>query len=360
MGTYCLPMRRAPLPPPRAVAVPLTLPAELSAGAGLALPALEGERARRIPGLYRRVLPGPLPAPTRLRHFFDPRSGWFRRTERAFNQLLCRSVWPLVPGVPRIYSRQLERTLTLSEGEVRLAGLTPDWDGTRILFLSDLHVGPFLDAEALQRCLARLVGLRPDLILLGGDLATARLAELPPSLPALGTLEAPLGVFSVLGNHDHYTEDASGVVAALERSGIRVLLNRSVVLSRGEGRLVLAGIDDLHVGRPDLDGALAGAAGVAAGTPVVLLSHNPDAFFHAARRGVSLMLSGHTHGGQVRLPGLPVLVRMSRYRLDEGRYTWKGAELLVSRGLGVTGLPLRFGCSPEAVLLTLRPGAGPR
>jgi hypothetical protein len=87
---------------------------------------------------------------------------------------------------------------------------------------------------------------------------------------------------------------------------------------------------------------------------VLLLSHNPDAFFEAARRGVALTLSGHTHGGQMRVPGLPVLVRMSRYRLDEGRYASGAAEIVVSRGLGVSGLPLRAGCPPEAVFIRLR------
>jgi predicted MPP superfamily phosphohydrolase len=89
------------------------------------------------------------------------------------------------------------------------------------------------------------------------------------------------------------------------------------------------------------------------------LAHNPDVLFDAATRGVALVLSGHTHGGQIRIPGLPVLVRMSRYRLDEGHYRSGGTQLVVSRGLGVTGLPIRIACPPEAVLLTLRRAATP-
>src|SRR6185503_14927418 len=104
--------------------------------------------------------------------------------------------------------------------------------------------------------------------------------------------------------------------------------------------LPLAGVDDLIEGEPDLDAALAGVPDPAAG-PVLLLSHNPDIFFEAERRGVALVLSGHTHGGQVRLPGWPVIVRQSRYRLDEGSYRFGGAQIVVSRGLGVTGIPLR-------------------
>ena len=92
---------------------------------------------------------------------------------------------------------------------------------------------------------------------------------------------------------------------------------------------------------------------------MILLSHNPDVFFDAVWRGVALVLSGHTHGGQIRLPGLPLAVKMSRYALDEGRYTTDGVELVVSRGLGVTGLPLRYACAPEAVFLRLRTAPSP-
>ena len=154
----------------------------------------------------------------------------------------------------------------------------------------------------------------------------------------------------MLGNHDHYTREPARLRTLLEKNGIRVLHNESVVLERAGGRIVLAGIDDLYKGTPDLDAAL----GSANGLPVVLLSHNPDVVFDASRRGVPLVLSGHTHGGQFRIPGLPVMVRQSRYRLDEGRYTIGGTELIVSRGLGVNGVPLRVACPPEAVRITLR------
>jgi len=178
-----------------------------------------------------------------------------------------------------------------------------------------------------------------------------RLDEFPPHAASFSMLRAPLGTFAVLGNHDHYSGEPRRLRELVEGCGIEVLHNRSVILERNGGRMVLAGIDDLLCGTPDLDAALAGAP---PGLPVLLLSHNPDVLFDASRRGVALVLSGHTHGGQIRLPGLPVLVRMSRYRLDEGRYAVDGAQLVVSRGLGATGVPLRLFCPPEAVLVTLR------
>jgi predicted MPP superfamily phosphohydrolase len=250
-----------------------------------------------------------------------------------------------------LYALQLRAWLTISEAEVEIAGLRQGLDGTRILLVTDLHAGPFLNRSALRPVFARLRRLRPELILLGGDLATALPSDLQPHRSALRRLRAPLGSFAVLGNHDHYTGDPDGIRSLLQDCGIRVLHNEAVTVVRGGTPIGLCGIDDLHSGRPDLDRAV---RNLPERTTAILLSHNPDIFFEAARRGVDLVLSGHTHGGQIRIPGLPVLVRMSRYRLDHGRFESDGAQLVVSRGLGATGLPLRIACAPEAVLITLR------
>ncbi len=262
---------------------------------------------------------------------------------------MSRSVFSRVPGLRSVYDRTLARHLTVADVEIGLAGLPPEWDGAGILWITDIHAGPFLSVAGLRDVWRRLATLEPDLVLLGGDFITTGLHEIAPHAETLRSIRARHGVFGVLGNHDHYGEDPAQLLAFLESCGVRMLRNESAVLTRGEGRLTLCGIDDWNAGRPDLDAALTGA-----GRPVVLMSHNPDAFFTAARRGVALTLSGHTHGGQVRVPGLPVLVRMSRYRLDEGRYASGGSELVVSRGLGVSGLPLRVGCPPEAVFIRLR------
>ncbi|HKQ60008.1 MAG TPA: metallophosphoesterase [Candidatus Polarisedimenticolaceae bacterium] len=320
-------MKRIPLPPARTVTE--------SAAVGDLLP--------------QRPLGPAQTAEERPRHLFHPRRGWIRLAERETSHLLSRHVYPWVPGARRPYSRALVRGLTLSEGTVELAGLPAAFEGLRLLLVTDVHAGPFLEAAALKRTFERLAALAPDAVLLGGDLATSRVAEFLETREAYAALRTPLGTYAVLGNHDHYTGEPAILRAALEAAGIAVLHNRSVVLERGGAALTLAGIDDWLVGAPDLDRALEGARG-----PVVLLSHHPDVFFEAARRGVALVLSGHTHGGQVRVPGLPVLVRMSRFRLDEGRYRAGSSELVVSRGLGVVGLPLRLACPPEAVLLELR------
>jgi len=312
---------------------------------------------RRAP-LPSRHLAEPAPASPRRRPLFHPERGWFRRLERAASLWLARHLFPRIPGLPSIYSAQVRHTLTLSEATVRLPGLEPGLSGMKVLLLTDVHAGPFLRTRAVEETVAKLHALAPDLVLHGGDLATSRLDDVEGALEAMAPLRGSLGTFAVLGNHDHYVGDVPGLVRKMEACGIHVLHNRAVVLERAGARLVLAGVDDLIMGKPDLDAALATAGSRAADTPVVLLSHNPDVFFEAAARGIPLVLSGHTHGGQVRLPGLPVLVRQSRYRLDEGRYVSasRGAEIVVSRGFGTTGLPLRLFCPPEAVLLQLVAG----
>jgi predicted MPP superfamily phosphohydrolase len=246
------------------------------------------------------------------------------------------------------YDWLLRRDLTLSEARVGLRGLPDPFVGARALLITDIHAGPFVTPRVLTGTFRRLLTLQPDLILLGGDLVTSQADEFLQHRQAFCLLRAPLGVYAVLGNHDHYSGEQERLSRLCGEAGIEVLRNRWIDLRSGRAGLTLAGVDDLVAGEPELDLALWGAP-----RPVVLLSHNPDLLFDAARRDVDLVLSGHTHAGQIRIPRLPVLVRQSRYRLDEGRFKTRRTELVVSRGLGVVGLPLRVACPPQAVLLTL-------
>jgi predicted MPP superfamily phosphohydrolase len=310
--------------------------------------------ARVGPPPRKDLLDAPLTARERRRMLFDPRSGWFRAVERAASHWLSDHVYPRIPGANLPYDALLRRTLTLSEARVEIEGLPVPFDGLRVLLVTDIHAGPFVSPPALGAALRKLLGLEPDLILVGGDLVSSRVADFATHREAFALLKAPLGTYAVLGNHDHYTGAPARLAELAAEEGIEVLHNRSVDLSLGGETLSLAGVDDLVTGRPDLEAALSRAR-----PPVLLLSHNPDLLFDAARGGAALVLSGHTHAGQVRLPGLPVLIRQSRYRLDQGRYRVGATELLVSRGLGVVGVPLRLACPPEAVLLELKTRKSP-
>ena len=302
-----------------------------------------------MPTFRRRTLDEPEIVHPHRRHLFHPKRGWFRRLERWLSSLLSARIYPHFPILGAVYSRQIERDLTVAEVEIGIRSLGSAFDGLQLLLVSDIHTGAFLPPPILSQTFERLASLAPDVILLCGDLITTRLEDLTENLEAFAALGAPLGVFAVLGNHDHYTEDVGALKQQLEETGVELLHNRSIELKCGGDRLFLAGIDDWLMGEPDLPAALEGVE-----RPTVLLSHNPDSFFDAAASSVDLVLSGHTHAGQIRVPGLGVLVRQSRYGLDDGRYRLGECELVVSRGLGAVGLPLRLACPPEAVLIRLR------
>jgi predicted MPP superfamily phosphohydrolase len=306
--------------------------------------------------MRRRTLAPPQPAVREHRRaHLNPKSGWFRRIERATSLYLSQHVWPRVPGSALPYGEILRRHLTVAEAEIPILDLARTLDGLTVLLVSDVHAGPFLSRRALADAFARLATLSADIVVHGGDIATSNVDEALVHREAIAGLKGRLGTFAVYGNHDHYTGDLEGVGRLFASCGVRVLHNDAAAVSDGDGAgLALAGIDDWNIGRADLAAAIAKAAEVAPGRPIILISHNPDASLQAAAKGVALTLAGHTHGGQVRIPGRPVLVRMSRYFLDEGRFEHDGMQIVVSRGLGVSGIPLRIACAPEAVLVTLR------
>ena len=228
----------------------------------------------------------------------------------------------------------------------------------KLVQLTDLHYGHFVTADWVQRWVTAANLERPDLIVITGDLIDRAVpaAELERIADLLGQLEAKLGVYAVLGNHDYFYRSADvsvrGLQRRLEARGIRVLVNEN---ERVRDDLWLAGIDDLWLGEPNLEQTLRGLPSSVAS---VLLSHNPDILATVPAR-IGLTLSGHTHGGQVRVPGLKTLFSVSNYgeRFQRGWVTgFKGAKGYVSRGLGVGGLPLRMFCSAELVVLELQPG----
>ncbi len=234
-----------------------------------------------------------------------------------------------------------------------------DWPAgqrsVRILLMSDIHVaGPDMPPERLERIVAHANGLRPDAVLIAGDfISEKRVAthvyNFDEIAAPLARLRAPLGVFAVLGNHDHWV-DADAARAALGRANVRVLNNEAA----RAGPLAIGGLDDDYTGHADLARTLA-AIRATGGVPV-LLSHTPDPF-QDVPQDVPLMVAGHTHCGQISLPLIGPVSTMSRYgnRYACGRIDENGRTLVVSAGLGTSILPIRIGAVPDMWLIELGP-----
>lgn len=240
----------------------------------------------------------------------------------------------------------------------------------RIVALADLHaMRPWMPVSRIEGIVDAANALRPDLIVLLGDyvagMARFRAGVVPIAdwAKALGALRAPLGVHAVLGNHDWWV-DPQGVRRGLENSGIPVLENTAIKLGEAGRRFWLAGLgDQLAIplrpgfrGVDDLPATIAQLAGD--DDPAILLAHEPDIFVHVPSR-VTLVLSGHTHGGQVNLPfiGRPIVPSRFGERFAYGHIVESGRHLIVSSGLGLSGLPVRFMVPPEIALITLTAAA---
>ena len=243
------------------------------------------------------------------------------------------------------------RAYELTETDIFIRDLPPAFDGFRIAQLSDLHYSPIVPHTDVRRVVALAQSTGADLIALTGDYTTARASYVWPCAETLATLHAPAGVWAVLGNHDHYT-DAELTARALRRARIEVLDNAHTVITRGGESLQLVGVDDWSWGKSDWERAL---RGVDASRPTILLSHQPAVLDLPQTEHVSLILSGHTHGGQVRLPFVGAPVRfVNEFKYLRGHYRRAATQLYVSRGTGAVGLPVRFGARPEVAVLRLR------
>ena len=243
------------------------------------------------------------------------------------------------------------RPATVRVVDVPITGLPSDLEGFRIAQLSDLHVGPTLKRDFVERVVDTTNGLQPDLIALTGDVADGFPPALRDDVAPLAGLEAPHGKYFVTGNHEYYW-DAAGWVRELEGLGFSALINGHRVIRRGTGRIVLAGVTDLSSG--GLPGHASDPAAAVAGAPEsdvrVLLAHQPKSAFAARAAGYDLQLSGHTHGGQY-FP-FNLLVRLFQ-PFVAGLHRLEAMWLYVSRGTGYWGPPLRLGAPAEITLIQL-------
>ncbi len=240
--------------------------------------------------------------------------------------------------------------------------LPPELDGLRLVQLTDIHHGPWLSQGYVRRVVEAANDLRPDLVLLTGDYVSDSPRYIGPIVAELARLRPKVGCVAVLGNHDWYV-DGPRTREELTRVGVPLLDNGRLVLTPDRrlvadapAGLALCGVGDLWTDTQDYDAAL---AGLPPGMPRLLLSHNPDVAeepeFVAAGHRVDYMISGHTHGGQVRVPLLGTPVVPSRYgqKYASGLVQGPACPVFVCRGIGLSVLPVRLGVSPEIAVLEL-------
>jgi len=250
-------------------------------------------------------------------------------------QLVIERVAPVLPRLPRAFH------------------------GYTIVQLSDFHYGPLVEPDSLRAAFDAACTLRPDLIVVTGDFVSRLTGgEAARVTHALTGLRARDGVFAVLGNHDWW-EESDEVAEAVEAAGARVLRNEHIALRRDGATLYLAGVDDVRADAHDLPRAL---RGIPPDACVLLLAHEPYFADSAVRLGrvdaprVALQLSGHSHGGQIRVPFLePLVLRATgHHKYPRGLNRVGELQVYTNRGLGVVGLPLRYNCPPEVTHLTLQ------
>ncbi len=240
--------------------------------------------------------------------------------------------------------------LTVERHAVLLPRLPRSLDGLRVVHLTDLHHSPFTTREQLLLAIETANSLQPDIVALTGDYISHERVYAAPCAELVGRLRARYGVYAVLGNHDHWT-DAPLVADLFRAEGIRVLINEGLRFELDGASFWLAGVDDTMVGLEDLPLALAGSR---ADEMKLLLAHNPVILRRAARAGVDLVLSGHTHGGQIAWRSEKSASGRPRRRILRGLARRGTTQIYVSRGLGTVVLPIRYGCPPEVSLLELR------
>jgi predicted MPP superfamily phosphohydrolase len=266
-----------------------------------------------------------------------------------------------------LYAGEFERHwLEVVQKEIRIPDLPAGFDGIRLAQLSDIHLDEFTEPFLLREAIDHINRMQPDLVLLTGDFVSSEV--LPRHLTneaawQCGHLLSKLQCkerYAIFGNHDIWAGEQH-VGEALRSNGMTVLRNSYVPLDRNGDRVWLAGIDDPVCGQPDPNQAIPASIRNVPNEPVILMCHAPDYVDelkqHAAGAAVSFVLSGHTHGGQIRLPFVgPLHLPPGGRKYIEGLFQLGSMQLYVNRGIGSVGVPFRFDCRPEITLFTLRRG----
>ena len=258
-----------------------------------------------------------------------------------------------LPGAVELgYATRIEpRRVVVEQRPIRIPKLPTAFDGFRIALFSDIHLYPFTPLQVVRDAVRLANAFQPDLVILAGDFVWRSVDAAFDLVPVLAELNPPKGTFSVLGNHDHY-KGPEIVSQALRKAGARVLVNEGVTIQRGQYSIYLAGIDSAWAGTPIPEAAFRDRRG---DVPTVVAVHEPDYITELVRRfPVDLQLSGHSHGGQVRLPIVgPLILPPMGITYDMGLYQVENTQLYTTRGVGTILVDARFNCPPEVTAITL-------
>lgn len=240
-------------------------------------------------------------------------------------------------------------SLTVEEVSIHLERLPAKLDGFRIVHLSDIHHSRFTGLDHIVNAVNISNELRPNLIFLTGDYVSHDVAYIAPVADVLGELKSEYGTFACLGNHDHWT-DADLVTHLMRGEGITVLINEGFRFEAKDSSFWLSGVDDFMAGKTDVTAALHGSY---PDEMKILLAHNPVIFRQSVRANIDLTLSGHTHGGQIKMRD-PERRILPRRKLSSGLHRRQDSQIYITRGIGTVVVPARYQCPPEISLLELR------
>ncbi|MHB0913448.1 MAG: metallophosphoesterase [Armatimonadota bacterium] len=247
-----------------------------------------------------------------------------------------------------LYSTLIEpRTLVLTRHEIAIPGLPKEFDGLNVVQITDIHSGLFIRKRHIEAVVRRVNRERPDVVVLTGDCVSRFPSGAKPMGESLSGLRAKHGLYAVLGNHDYWV-DAPAVSSALRDAGFDLLLNES----RDLGGLSIVGLDDYWEGDMEYGKAF---TGIPPGAPCLVLAHNPETATKLSGYPVSLLLSGHTHGGMINLPLYGPLFTVTNLgpKYSSGMFKIGGVPTYICRGIG-SGLPIRFRARPEIAVFTLK------
>lgn len=243
--------------------------------------------------------------------------------------------------------------IRVTRQDVCIRNLPEEFDGFTIMQASDLHVAIWVKPAHIKSMVKKMMDLHPDMIVLTGDYVSMSAKYAQPTADALAGLSAPHGVYAVLGNHDYWT-DSERVTSALRDTGIDVMFNENRIIRRNGAYIRLLGFDDEWEGDTNYAKAF---DGITNGDICIGIAHNPDTVLYIKGTSVSLLMTGHTHGGLVNLPFKGPLFSVTRLgpKYSSGMFDFGDTKLYVSRGVGLgTMSHIRFRCSPEITLFTLR------